>query len=41
MLDEPPAPKRQLIAPAEFKNLIKAARRACAENGMLLLVRLC
>jgi integrase len=33
MLDEPPAPKRQLITPAEFNNLIKAARRACAENG--------
>jgi len=33
MLDEPPPPKRQLITPTEFNNLIKAARRACAKNG--------
>lgn len=33
LLDEPPSPKRQLITPAEFKNLIKAARTACAKNG--------
>lgn len=33
LLDEPPVPKRQLITPAEFKNLIKAARTACTKNG--------
>jgi integrase len=33
LLDEPPSPKRPLITPAEFNNLIKAARRACAKNG--------
>src|SRR6266545_2739745 len=33
MLDEAPSPKRQLITPAEFNNLIKAARRACKKNG--------
>jgi integrase len=33
MLDEPPSPKRELITPAEFNNLIKAARSACAKNG--------
>jgi integrase len=33
MLDERPAPKRQLITPTAFNNLIKAARRACAKNG--------
>jgi len=33
MLDEPPPPKRQLITPAEFNNLIKAARGACEKNG--------
>lgn len=33
MLEERPAPKRQLITPSEFINLIKAARRACAKNG--------
>jgi integrase len=33
LLDEPPSPKRQLITPAEFKNLIKAARTACAKNA--------
>ncbi|MFZ0916683.1 MAG: site-specific integrase [Candidatus Udaeobacter sp.] len=33
MLDEAPPPKRQLITPAEFNNLIRAARRACAKNG--------
>jgi integrase len=33
MLDEAPPPKRQLITPAEFNNLIKTARRACAKNG--------
>jgi integrase len=33
MLDEAPPPKRQLITPAEFNNLIKAARGACAKNG--------
>lgn len=33
LLDEPPSPKRQLITPAEFNNLIKAARRACQKNG--------
>jgi integrase len=33
LLDERPSPKRQLITPAEFNNLIKAARRACKKNG--------
>jgi integrase len=33
LLDEAPAPKRQLITPAEFKNLIKVARTSCAKNG--------
>src|SRR2546430_17320108 len=33
LLDEAPPPKRQLITPVEFNNLIKAARRACAKNG--------
>src|SRR5437016_8952028 len=33
LLDEPPSPKRQLITPAEFNKLIKAARRACKKNG--------
>ena len=33
MLDEAPPPKRELITPAEFKNLIQAARRCCKKNG--------
>lgn len=36
LLDEPPSPKRELITPAQFNNLIKAARRACAKNGYQL-----
>ncbi len=32
-LDEPPAPKRALITPAEFDRLLAAARSACAKNG--------
>jgi integrase len=33
MLEEAPPPKRELITPAEFKNLIKAARQSCKKNG--------
>jgi len=33
MLDEAPPPKRELITPSEFKNLIKAARQSCKKNG--------
>jgi integrase len=33
MLDEAPPPKRELITPTEFKNLIKAARQSCKKNG--------
>jgi integrase len=33
MLDEAPPPKRQLVSPAEFERLIKAARNDCEKNG--------
>ena len=33
MLQEPPAPKRNLITPAEFDRLLGAARNACEKNG--------
>jgi integrase len=33
MLDEAPPPKRDLVTPAEFDRLIKAARNACEKNG--------
>ena len=32
-LDEPPAPKRALVTPAEFDRLLEAARNHCAKNG--------
>ncbi len=35
-LDEPPAPKRQLLLPEEFDRLIDAARTGCAKNGQQL-----
>jgi integrase len=35
-LDEPPAPKRGLLTPAEFKGLLTAARTACERNGAQL-----
>src|SRR5262249_11146725 len=33
MLDEAPAPKRDLVTPAEFNRLIQAARTTCEKNG--------
>jgi len=33
MLDEAPPPKRDLVTPAEFDQLIEAARNACEKNG--------
>ena len=33
MLEQPPTPKRQLLAPAEFDRLIAAARSDCKRNG--------
>lgn len=36
MLEEPPTPKRQLLTPAEFDQLILAARNNCAKNGKQL-----
>jgi integrase len=33
MLDEAPPPKRNLVTPAEFDRLIKAAQDACEKNG--------
>src|SRR5580704_11611540 len=33
MLDEAPPPKRDLVTPAEFERLIKAAQSDCEKNG--------
>jgi len=33
MLDEAPPPKRDLVTPAEFERLIKAAQNDCEKNG--------
>ena len=33
MLDEAPPPKRELVTPAEFDQLIEAARNTCEKNG--------
>jgi integrase len=36
MLEEPPSPKRQLLMPAEFDQLIAAAPQNCQKNGQQL-----
>jgi integrase len=36
MLDEAPPPKRDLVTPAEFDQLIEAAQTACDKNGAQL-----
>ncbi len=33
LLQEPPAPKRELITPTEFERVLAAARSACEKNG--------
>ena len=41
LLKQPPSPKRQLLTPAEFEQLIKAARISCKKNGPQLADYLC
>jgi integrase len=37
MLDEPPSPKRRLLLPEEFDNLLEGARKACEKNATQLI----